>query len=58
MVKLCPVGMRGAAGEPQWLCTVRKNKLRREPRTHWVVARLTKAVQNALKSINTLKQWR
>lgn len=45
-------------GEAWRLRTSRTSKLHREPETHCTVTKLTKAVQNVLKPINTLKpRW-
>lgn len=46
----------GQQGEPQQLGTGRNSKLQKEPETHCAVAKLTKAVQNVLKPVNTLQQ--
>lgn len=56
LVKLCKVGVGGQQGEPQQLGTGRNSKLQKEPETHCAVAKLTKAVQNVLKPVNTLQQ--
>lgn len=49
-------GEGGQQREPQRLGAGRNSKLQREPETHCAVAKLTKAVQNVLKPVNTLQQ--